>query len=341
MTFITVLASWLPGLSFHRPWCLLLLPLPWLVYRLIPMARPVQQAILVPFYADLPLESTRAAPRPAVSGRWLLTTVIWLLLMTAAAAPCHLGPPAQLPMTGRDTLLAVDLSDSMATEDMLFQGRRINRLETIKRVASRFIDNRKGDRVGLILFGTQAYLQTPLTLDTATVHTLLDEASVGIAGPQTAIGDAIGLAVRQLRKRPAGHRVLILLTDGANTAGNLSPLQATELAASAGVTIYTLGVGADTQALPPPAGYRGQSSADLDEDTLIRIAALTGGRYFRARSTRDLTEIYQTLDTMEPIELGKDMLRPSQQLFHWPLALAFFLSGLLALHCMAVQAMRP
>ena len=291
----------------------------------------------MPFYSQLPLDKITPGISAMSSWRGWLSALIWLLLVTAATAPRYLGPPIQLAVTGRDTLLAVDLSDSMATEDMLLQGRPINRLDSIKRILSSFISNRKGDRVGLILFGTNAYLQTPLTLDTQTVHTLLNEASVGIAGPKTAIGDAIGLAVRQLRKGPTTNRVLILLTDGANTAGHLTPLQAAELAARARITIYTLGVGNDTPAFHARPDHQGRTSSDLDEDTLGRIAELTGGRYFRARSSRDLKAIYQTLDKLEPVELGQAVFRPPQDLFYWPLALAFILSGWLALDCLGIR----
>lgn len=337
MTLLATVTGWLAGLSFHRPWCLVFLPLPWLVYRFMPGSRRTEPALFMPFYSQLPLDKITPGISAMSSWRVWLSALIWLLLVTAATTPRYLGPPIQLAVTGRDTLLAVDLSDSMATEDMLLQGRPINRLDSIKRILSSFISNRKGDRVGLILFGTNAYLQTPLTLDTQTVHTLLNEASVGIAGPKTAIGDAIGLAVRQLRKGPTTNRVLILLTDGANTAGHLTPLQAAELAARARITIYTLGVGNDTAPFHARPDHQGRTSSDLDEDTLGRIAELTGGRYFRARSSRDLKAIYQTLDKLEPVELGQAVFRPPQDLFYWPLALAFILSGWLALDCLGTR----
>ncbi len=321
--------------GFSLPWLFLLLPLPWLVYRFAPPVRRRQSALLVPFFADLPLDTKLATP--AVGSRFTLPMVvlIWLLLITAAAGPRWSGQPIELPVTGRDTMLAVDLSESMSISDLKLRGQEADRLEVIKDVVSQFIDGRKGDRIGLILFGSTAYLQTPLTFDVETVRTLLNESTIGIAGPKTAIGDAIGLGVRQLRNRPKDQRVLILLTDGANTAGNLSPLKAAELAAKEGVTIYSVGVGADEMIVPGMFGssfgaQRINPSADLDEKTLTAIARQTGGRYFRARSLEDLKEIYHIIDSLEPIELTKETFRPLRELFFWPLGLALIFAALLA-----------
>ncbi|CAM3636145.1 vWA domain-containing protein [Parendozoicomonas haliclonae] len=337
------MTEWFPTLThlfgrfeFGLPWLFLLLPLAWLVYRFSkPMGRQ-QSALLVPFYADLPLGSTPAASSPANRWNLPLAVVIWLSVLTAAAGPRWIGNPVELPVTGRDTMLAVDLSESMTIKDLPLNGREADRLEVIKDVVSKFIDNRKGDRLGLILFGSNAYLQTPLTFDVETVRTLLNESTIGIAGPMTAIGDAIGLGVRQLRKRPKEQRVMVLLTDGANTAGNLSPLKAAELAAKEGVTIYSVGVGADEMIIPGLFGsnfgaQRVNPSADLDEETLTKIAEQTGGRYFRARSQEDLQEIYRTIDSLEPIEQSKETFRPVKELFYWPLGLALLLSALMAL----------
>ena len=205
----------------------------------------------------------------------------------------------------------------------------INALET-------FIEQRKTDRLGLILFGSQAYLQTPLTFDHQTLQQLLKEAQIGIAGPRTAIGDAIGLALKRLKDRPSDSKVLILLTDGANTAGEISPVQAAELAAQKGLRIYTVGVGADEMVLPGIFGSRFgrraiNPSADLDETTLKEIAEITGGQYFRAKNTDELRRIYELLDELEPAEADPEVFRPINSLFYWPLGLVFVISGLLAL----------
>jgi Ca-activated chloride channel family protein len=239
-------------------------------------------------------------------------------------------------VTGRDLLLAVDISGSMNREDMVLEGQKATRLMVVKDVLEAFLARREGDRLGLILFGSGAYLQAPLTFDRATVNALLQETPLGIAGGKTAIGDAIGLAVKHLRDRPAENRVLILLTDGANNVGEVSPEKAAELAAQAGVRIYTVGVGAEVMEAP---GWFGGAfgratmnpSADLDEATLTRIAEQTGGRYFRARNTEELAEIYRTLDALEPVPAPDEVFRPVTALFYWPLGVALGLSMLLAL----------
>ena len=322
------------GLEFTLPWILILLPLPWLVYRFAKPANRQQSALLVPFYNDLPLQDSVSSPVANNRAPLFLSVLAWFFLLIAAAGPRWVGDPVELPVTGRDTLMAVDLSNSMSQTDLSLNGREANRLEVVKDVVSTFIDGRKGDRVGLVLFGSQAYLQTPLTFDIETVRTLLNEATIGIAGPLTAIGDAIGMSVKQLRKRPKDQRVMILLTDGDNTAGSLSPLKAAELAQKEGVTIYTVGVGAEEMVIPGIFGssfgaQRVNPSADLDETTLNKIASLTGGRYFRARSANELKEIYSIIDQLEPVELSKETFRPIKELFYWPLGIALFLAGLL------------
>ena len=222
-------------------------------------------------------------------------------------------------------MLGVDISGSMQEEDFRYAGRYVPRLAVVRELARQFIAEREGDRIGLILFGEQAYVQTPLTLDRATVQHFLAEATVGLAGKATAIGDAIGLSIKRLRQRPEGSRVLILLTDGANTAGNVEPQEAATLAHELGITIYTIGVGSDgtnRSAFGFPFGGRG---SDLDEGTLIRIAEATGGRYFRARSTEEMAQIYATIDELEPTETAGEALRPRLEWFHWPLGLALVL----------------
>jgi Ca-activated chloride channel family protein len=199
-------------------------------------------------------------------------------------------------------------------------------------VAGDFINRRAGDRLGLILFGTQAYLQTPLTFDRKTVMTLLDESAIGLAGDNTAIGDAIGLAVKRLKNQQVNSRVLILLTDGANTAGEVSPLKAAELAAENQLKIYTIGIGADEMLVRSFFGaQKVNPSQDLDEKTLTAIAEKTGGVYFRARNTDELNKIYQLLDQLEPVEKDKQYFRPRSELYYWPLTGALLLAAAIAL----------
>jgi Ca-activated chloride channel family protein len=307
------------------PWALALLPLPLLLRRWLPPAREVAGgALRVPFFAalmDVQRRHVRGARWPAWAGM-----VAWLLLVLAAARPQWVGEPVALPLSGRDLMLAVDISGSMHEQDMVIGGRVVDRLTAVKAVAGDFIERREGDRVGLILFGQQAYLQTPLTFDRDTARTLLFEAAVGLAGRETAIGDAIGLAVKRLRDAKTDERVLILLTDGANTAGTIGPQKAAELAAQAGVRIHTIGVGGD----PRSAFGLTLGRNPLDEATLQAIARATGGRYFRARDVDELQAIYAMLDELEPVESDQASFRPVDELYEWPLAAALLLSAFAA-----------
>lgn len=321
-------------IEFQWPWMFAAVPLPLLLRWFWPAAATVEEAALrvprlQPFVTDQP-QTLRAFKR----GRWLLwlAAVAWLLLVTAAARPVWYGAPIDLPVSGRDLMLAVDLSESMQTEDFAINGQQVNRLVATQYVASDFIERRIGDRIGLILFGTQPYVQAPLTFDRTTVRTLLREAAIGLAGPQTAIGDAIGLAVKRLRDNPNDSKVLILLTDGANTAGEVDPLKAAQMAAEQGLKIYTIGIGADALEVRSLFGtQRINPSADLDEETLTKIAQATGGRYFRARDSAELEQIYVLLDELEPAQQEAQTFRPQQALFFWPLALALLLAAVIAL----------
>ena len=319
-------------IEFQWLWALLLLPLPLLVYFLLPAASKQQHAALkVPNIEDFAAVVTGTQKRKNIFGMKLLMLLGWLLLVLAAAKPLWVGDQLELPVSGRDLMLAVDLSGSMQVEDFEINGRAVDRLSALKYVARDFIRKRKGDRLGLILFGRNAYLQTPLTFDLKTVNTLLMESAIGLAGKETAIGDAIGLAIKRLKDKEAGSRVLILLTDGANTAGELSPLKAAELAAKHGLKIYTIGIGADEMVRESFFGrQRINPSLDLDEKTLTAIAKQTGGKYFRARNTEDLEEIYHLLDKLEPVDVETQTLRPEKSLFIWPLAAALFIWLLIA-----------
>jgi len=312
------------GLVLAWAWLLFLLPLPWLVRRWLPAAhRAGVQALKVPWFTQLTVEAGVWLRNPLLAA---VAALVWALLILAAARPQWVGETETLPVTGRDLLLAVDISGSMDTQDMVLGQRAVNRLAVVKKVAGEFIQRRRGDRVGLVLFGSRAYLQTPLTFDTETTAILLDESEIGLAGRETAIGDAIGLAVKRLRDDAASERVLILLTDGANTSGEVQPLQATEFAAREGLTIYTVGVGADEMMVQDFFGSRlVNPSADLDEDTLKAIAERTGGVYFRARDTEALERVYAQLDELEPVESDQESIRPVDELFHWPLSAAFLL----------------
>jgi Ca-activated chloride channel family protein len=219
----------------------------------------------------------------------------------------------------------------MGTEDMAVGGNRTTRLRVVKAVVGDFVERRQGDRLGLILFGTWPYVQTPLTFDRNTVRTLLDETPLNIAGGKTAIGDAIGLGIKRLKDRPSDARILILLTDGRNNVGEVAPLQAARIAAHENVKIYTIGFGSDQMEIPGLLFNRTiNPSAELDEATLTEIARLTGGVYQRARDASELASVYRELDRLEPIEQDPETYRPTRALFVWPLGLAFALSLLLA-----------
>jgi Ca-activated chloride channel family protein len=319
------------------PWALALLPLPWIVWRFVPATSTEQAALRAPFFdswQDLQGQSPDMKNQRAAATA-LCLGLIWLALLLSLARPTWIGEAITLPSSGRDLLVAVDLSGSMQVEDMVVGQNTVSRITAVKQVVGDFIERRKGDRVGLLLFGTNAYVQAPLTFDANTVKRFLREAQLGFAGRETAVGDAIGLAVKRLRERPAESRVLILLTDGANNAGDVKPTEAASLAADNGVKIHTIGIGSDKMVMPGLFGSSFGSrvvnpSRDLDETTLKQIASLTGGSYFRARDPAELVNIYELLDALEPVDQEEQSYRPQKSLFHLPLAVAFSLSLLLA-----------
>ncbi|MEE4278376.1 MAG: VWA domain-containing protein [Halieaceae bacterium] len=321
------------------PYMILLLPLPWLVRRLAPPRDAERPALRAPFFARWQHLAAGSSGSPTTISRRLpavLLWLIWLCLVIAAARPLWIGEAVELPNSGRDLMVAVDISGSMRVEDMRVGNGMARRIDAVKELGADFMARRSGDRLGLILFGSRAYLQSPLSFDVKTVQRFLREAQIGFAGQETAIGDAIGLAVKRLQERPASNRVLILLTDGQDTASTVDPLEAARLAASLEVRIYTIGIGAESLTLPgllgSPLGSRTVNpSADLDEQSLQTIAELTGGRYFRARDPAELATIYTLLEALEPIEVDVAVYRPRQSLIALPLLFAIALSFVLVL----------
>jgi Ca-activated chloride channel family protein len=327
---------------------LLLAPLPWLVRRFTPPVVHREAALRAPFFETW-RELGRGQGEQRGSGDLLpqlMLWLIWLSLLLSVARPVWVGEPVELPDSGRDLMLAVDISQSMLTEDMQIERSLVNRIDAVRQIGADFISRRSGDRLGLILFGSNAYLQSPLSFDIATVKRFLLEARVGFAGNATALGDAIGLAVKRLKERPAESRVLILLTDGRDTASSVPPQDAARLAAELGVRVHTIGIGADEMTLPGLFGSgfgsrRVNPSAELDEAGLQEIAQLTGGRYFRARNPRELADIYRVLDELEPVEQEAATYRPRQALGHLPLLAALLLSFALSLgHCWRARVPR-
>ena len=312
-------------IQFAWPWMLLFLPLPLLVARLLPAATPQAGAVFLPFAATVSVDAALELRAPS---RWqvVLFVLVWLLLVAATTRPQWLDEPLPVPTSARQLMMAVDTSGSMQAQDMAGGA---TRLQVVQAVGSEFLRRRAGDQVGLILFGTRPYLQAPLTTDLNTVGQFLREGVIGMAGPETAIGDTIGLAIKRLKAQREqtgipGEMVLILLTDGGNTAGLMDPIEAARFAAQEGLRIYTIGVGATAQ--PGVAGHGGNS--DLDEDALQSIAQITHGAYFRATNVASLDAVYAQIDKLEPATAQAQWYRPTTEWFAWPLALALLLSAL-------------
>ena len=322
--------------GFAWPWLLLALPLPWLARRLLRPARSNAPALLVPYGERLDAIAG-AGGRTAMRGIGALAWIAWALLCVAAARPQQLGEIVRPPQSGRDLMLAVDLSGSMGEEDMSLGDQTVDRLTAAKAVLADFLDRRVGDRVGLLVFGDRAYVLTPLTADLDSVRTQLGDSVVGLAGRATAIGDAIGLAVKRLHAQPASQaaskqHVLVLLTDGVSNAGMLDPLKAAELARDEGVRIHTIAFGGEGEGMSVfgiPLHMPG-GDEDVDFATLQRIADLTGGKAFRARDTEQLAGIYAEIDRLEPVQRAGEAVRPKLERYPWPLAAALA-CGLIAL----------
>jgi len=249
--------------------------------------------------------------------------LIWLFLTAALMQPQLVDRYTEVKNKGHDIMLAVDLSGSMHALDYTMDGQRVNRLDVIKSVVSQFISQRQGDRIGLVLFGTHAYLHVPLTLDTLSVRKMLDNAEVGEAGDATAIGDAIGIAVRNLRDRPQNSRVLILLTDGGDNSSTVPPLEAAKLAKEYGIRVYTIGVGTNGPVpIPDQNGQIVMAQFDLDEGLLQKIADITGGSYFRATDTTALEKVYEQINHLEKTESQSKSYLIRQPLYRYPLGAA-------------------
>lgn len=304
------------------PWLLLLLPLTWLAYRYLPAYNEARSAVRVPFFAAM---SRAVGEAPGIVGNrrnlWqlLLNVIVWALILLAAARPVFVEKPIERQQPVRDLMLAIDLSQSMETEDFSnANGEKINRLAAVKQVVQGFIDKRKDDRLGLIVFGSGAYPQAPLTLDHASLSLLLADTGIGMAGPNTAIGDAIGLSLKLLDQAHEQEKVLILLTDGNDTSSAITPDHAAEMAANKGVIIHTIGIG------DPSAS--GEAKVNLS--ALEQIAKTTGGQFFRAEDRNALDQVYSTLDRLTPHQVKTFSHQPQRELFYWPLGAAIALLAL-------------
>jgi len=306
--------------EFNYLWVFLLLPLPFLARYFLPAKKHAFTKIWIPLADGLqqPI-STKKHPFISAIIPWLL----WLLLLATLAKPIWLGEPIRIQQQSRDMILSLDLSGSMQEVDMTLNNRTVDRLTLVKSIVKNFVKERQGDRLGLILFADHAYLQTPLTFDVDTVSTMVDETEIGLVGNRTAIGESIAMAIKRFVENKNEQRVLILLTDGANTSGTIKPVDAAQQAAKNNIKIYTIGIGADQMT---KRGFFGDQtinpSADLDETSLTEIANLTGGQYFRARNQQDLQRIYDTINQLQPVDSEFLEFRPEQNLFYWPLSLA-------------------
>ena len=309
--------------QLDHPWLLILLPLPWFGYRYLPDYREARSAVRVPFFAAMSRAIGQAPSQAGTrSNRWqlLLNLLVWALLLLAAARPVFVEKPIERQQPVRDLLLAIDISQSMETTDFTdANGQKINRLAAVKNVVRGFIDKRKDDRLGLIVFGSGAYPQAPLTLDHASVSLLLDDTGIGMAGPNTAIGDSIGLSLKLLDQAHEQEKLLILLTDGNDTSSAITPDHAASMAAAKGVVIHTIGIG------DPDAS----DEAKVNLQGLQEIAEATGGKFFRAEDRNALDQVYGTLDKLTSHQVKTLSHQPKKDLFWWPLGAAI---GLFALY---------
>lgn len=307
-------------LSIEHPWLALLVVLPMLI-RLLPAHREARASVRAPFFDEVVRQLGRRPEAGAVELRknraqLLLAPLVWVLVIAALMRPQWVGEPIVEIESARDLMLVVDLSGSMDTADFTASdGARLTRLGAVKAVLADFATQRQTDRLGLIVFGDAAFVQVPFTLDHEVFLQLLEETTVGMAGPRTMLGDALGLAVKAFDASEADTRTVVLLTDGNDTGSKVPPAKAARLAAERGLTVYVIGVG-------DPAAT---GEAPLDEAVLGEIADLTGGVYFRAEDRDGLAGVSRRIDKLEPLEYESTSFRPKWELYPWPLAAALAL----------------
>ena len=320
--------------EFHWPWAGLLLLAPFLLPFLWPERRARREedlegqriTLLHPQLGELRAAYQARRPRRQLAG-WLykgLLYLLWASLVVALMRPQWLEPHTEVSTPGYDLMLAVDASHSMDALDFTVEGRQVTRMQVVKGVMGRFVDSRKGDRIGLIIFGSQAFVLSPLTLDRLAVRQLLGGVVPSIAGQGTALGDAIALGVKKLRDRPPGSRVMILIADGDNTAGSFSPLESAALARATGARIYVIGVGSNQKSIPimEEGAIKHRDDLTMDEDTLQRIAKISGGAYFRATDTSALEEISSRISQLEKTQAEARTAFLPTPLYRIPLAVA-------------------
>lgn len=321
---------------FLYPWALLLLLLPLVIRKMFPPVKGMHgDALRVPFLKEVAQINLRsgslwygASEKQQKHLNVFLLYIVWTLLSLAAARPQWVGEPIRVNNYGRDIMMVTDISTSMLEPDFEYNNQRINRLTAVKLAAENFINQRVNDRIGLILFATRSYLQSPVSFDKQAVLDTLWNADAGMAGNSTAIGDAVGLALKNMRETK-GQKVMILLTDGENNDGSLSMPEVLKLAQKENVKIYTIGVGSQKQLMHSFFGVRMVQADGLDEKSLQQLAAETEGHYFRASDTASLQKIYGEIDKMEPSLNEEQYIQESRDLFYYPLAGALVMAILL------------
>ena len=301
-------------LSLATPLVLLLLPVPWLLLRLLPPVRQADPALIAP-EATVSWFAARGAGAVtrAARIRTLLPWTAWILLVVALAGPRQIVPTPALPVTGRDLMIALDLSGSMVREDFFLEGREISRLEAVKRVGGAFVRGRGGDRVGLVIFGSDAYVAAPLSYDVEAIARTIEEAVIGISGRATNIGDGLGLAMKRLEPSEAATKVVVLLSDGANNSGAARPRDVAKLASGMGIRIHTIALG-PKDLTTAEQGERGV----VDAATLKAMAEMSGGETFRVRTMEDLQAVATALDRLESTERAGVPAEIYRPLWIWP-----------------------
>lgn len=304
-------------LEIAYKWIWLLLPLPLLVFALLPPLRRRRTALVAPFFQRA-VAISGAKPRPAAwitrKSIWayIVLLLCWICLLAAASSPRYVSKPGKRPKTVRSFLIAADISVSMAQNDWVMHNRHMSRWDAVKSLMKEFIAQRKSDQMALVVFGSNAYIQAPLTTDLPMINWLLDQTEVGMAGQMTNIGDAIAYSVKILKQDTLKQKVMLLITDGVDTGTDLLPLDAASAAGKDSITIYTLGIGQAS----------GSGGYDLDEHTLKAIATATGGRYFNALDEKGLSGVYKVLDELTPVEYEEESNKPVTLLYYYPLAAA-------------------
>ena len=314
----------MPNISFYWPYAALLFLVP-ILFSFAAFRSSFNQLYLKSYLTDV---VAKIAPASAIKSKrfviWWWPTILWILMSIALMRPQFVGEPLETPRSGRNIMMVLDISESMEAQDFTFEGRSVDRITLAKAVMMDFIDNRGGDGIGLVVFGSEPFLHAPISFDHKTIKRFLLDSQVGFAGPKTAIGDALGLSVKKLMEQPEGEHMIVLLTDGQNNAGKLDPEMAAEIAEREGVKLYIVGLGASSMVVD---GFFGPTkvnpSRDLEESEpkLREMAKRTGGAYFRAKDSEALAQVYKEIDALEPVVLETQVIIPKKELFYWPLTL--------------------